>query len=233
MAIRQGWGMTELTCSATGWDPELVRGSTAAVGELMPNFSARIMKPDGSAEIREAGRPGELWVSGPTLMRGYWGRPDATRDTVVTDADGTRWLRTGDVAFVERYAPGGLWHVVDRLKELIKVRGNQVAPAELEALLLDNAGVADVAVVGVTIGGEEFPRAYVVQSPSPATRQSEKEIAAWMEDKVVHYKRLRGGVKFVDAIPKNPVSLVPFSPRGFPPPLSFLSGPHICIRRYA
>lgn len=170
----------------------------------MPNYQARIVKPDDGSEVTTPNIPGELWVSGPTLMKGYWNKPDATRDTVVVDADGTLWLKTGDIAYIEDYRPGGLWHVVDRLKELIKVKGNQVAPAELEAVLLENRGVADVAVVGVTINGEEVPRAYVM--PDPTVKQSEKDVAAWMEGKVVRYKHLRGGVKFVKAIPKNPVS---------------------------
>ncbi|EMR64540.1 putative 4-coumarate- ligase protein [Eutypa lata UCREL1] len=201
VAVRQGWGMTELTCSTMSWDPDMV-SSSGAVGELMPNCKARIVKPESAEEVTTPNVPGELWVSGPTLMKGYWDKPDATRSTVVVDADGTRWLRTGDIGYIEDYRPGGLWHVVDRLKELIKVKGNQVAPAELEAVLLENKGVVDVAVVGVTINGEEVPRAYIV--PDPAVKQSEKDVAAWMEGKVVHYKRLRGGVKFVEAVPKNP-----------------------------
>ena len=205
LRVRQGWGMTELTCSALHWDPNKI-GNPTAVGELMSNFKARIVRTDGT-EVTKGGETGELWVSGPTLMKGYWNKPEATAETVHIDPDGTRWLKTGDIAYIDKYEPGGLWHVVDRIKELIKVKGNQVAPAELEGVLLDNSGVADVAVVGVTINGEEYPRAYVV--PDPTVKQTEKDIAAWMESKVVHYKRLRGGVKFVDAIPKNPVSSFP------------------------
>ncbi|RYP83848.1 hypothetical protein DL770_005318 [Monosporascus sp. CRB-9-2] len=201
VTLHQGWGMTELTCTATGWDPNIISKS-GSVGELSPNCKARIMKVDGSGEITTANEPGELWISGPTLMRGYWNKPEATKETIAVDADGTRWLKTGDIAYVEQYGEGGLWHIVDRLKELIKVKGNQVAPAELEAVLLENKGVTDVAVVGVTINGEEAPRAYVV--PNPAAKQSERDIAKWMESKVVRYKWLLGGVKFVDAIPKNP-----------------------------
>lgn len=203
--VRQGWGMTEVTCTCTAWHPKAVIGQSTAVGEMMPNCKARIMRIDGPGEITKANETGEIWVSGPTLLKGYWKKPEATADSLHIDPDGTRWLKTGDVAYIEKYEPGGIVHVVDRIKELIKVKGNQVAPAELEALLLDNKGVSDVAVVGVTINGEEFPRAYVV--PNPEEKQTEQEIAKWMESKVVYYKRLRGGVKFVDAIPKNPVSL--------------------------
>jgi 4-coumarate--CoA ligase len=203
--IRQGWGMTEVTCTCMSWDPNVEGSVGAAVGELMPNCAARLVAADGS-EITRPNVPGELWVTGPTLLKGYWRNEAATRDTVVAGADGTRWLRTGDVAFVDRYGPGAIFSIVDRLKELIKVKGNQVAPAELEAVLLDNRDVADAAVVGVTIGGEEVPRAYVVKVAG--AKSSARDIARWMEDKVARHKRLKGGVAFVDAVPKNPVSFV-------------------------
>ncbi|KAI2605985.1 acetyl-CoA synthetase-like protein [Hypoxylon fragiforme] len=201
LRVRQGWGMTELTCTCTVWDP-YATGQSSAVGELMVNCKARIMKTDGSGEITKANENGEIWISAPTLLKGYWGKPEATASTLHIDPDGTRWLKTGDVAFVDKYEQGALIHIVDRMKELIKVKANQVAPAELEALLLDNRGVNDAAVVGVVINGEEAPRAYIV--PNPEKKQTEKEIAKWLESRVVYYKRLTGGVKFVDAIPKNP-----------------------------
>ncbi|KAK3945998.1 4-coumarate--CoA ligase-like 7 [Diplogelasinospora grovesii] len=210
LIVRQGWGMTEMTCTAMAWDPTLRRGkgnrdssSAGGVGEMMPGCSAKLMALDGSnSEITEAKVRGELLVSGPNMMRGYWRKPEATRETIVTDADGTRWLKTGDIAYVDDYRPGGIFHVVDRLKELIKVKGNQVAPAELEAILLEKPDITDAAVIGVTIKGEEVPRAYVVMDPkSKATPQ---EVADWMAGKVTRYKRLKGGVVFTDAIPKNP-----------------------------
>lgn len=201
--LTQGWGMTEVTCTCMAWDINALKPS-AGVGELMPNCSAKIMDLDGTTEILEANKTGELWVSGPTLLSGYWKKPEATRETVAVDKDGTRWLKTGDVGFIEEYKAGGIWHVVDRIKELIKVKGNQVAPAELEGVLLDHPAVTDAAVVGVTIDGEEYPRAYIEKTPG--TKATEKEIAEWMASKVTRYKRLNGGVVFVDVIPKNPVS---------------------------
>ncbi|GKT60406.1 4-coumarate-CoA ligase [Colletotrichum tofieldiae] len=155
LIVRQGWGMTEVTCTAMTWDPTRLERSSS-VGELMPNYQGKLVGEDGK-EITEAKVPGELWVTGPTVMRGYWRNPKATEETIVTDADGNRWLRTGDVAYVADYSEGGLFFIVDRMKELIKVKGNQVAPAELEALLLERQDVADAAVIGVTINGEEFP----------------------------------------------------------------------------
>jgi acyl-CoA synthetase (AMP-forming)/AMP-acid ligase II len=200
--VRQGWGMTEVTCTCMAWDPMTRIGTSAGVGELLPNFKAKLMSVDGKTAVEKAGEQGELWVTGPTLMSRYWRKPEATNDTIVVDSDGTRWLKTGDIAFIEEYRPGGIFHVVDRVKELIKVKGNQVAPAELEGILLENSDVMDAAVVGVTINGEEMPRAYVVRRPGSSV--SEQDVAKWMEGKVTRYKRLKGGVAFTDAIPKNP-----------------------------
>lgn len=207
VVVRQGWGMTEVTCTCLSWDPTKVEGpghstDISGVGELMPNARARIMNLDGVTEITTPKTPGEIWVTGPTLMRGYWNKPAATAETIVVDAEGTRWLRTGDIGYVDEYEPGGTFHIVDRLKELIKVKGNQVAPAELEAVLLERHDVVDAAVVGVTIKGEELPRAYVVLAEG--SRATPEEVAEWMAGKVARHKQLRGGVVFTDEVPKNP-----------------------------
>lgn len=196
--------MTEVTCTALGWDPRLEATETTAVGELMPNFYAKLVETDGSDRpITEANKRGELWVSGPTMLKGYWNNPQATNATIVYDKEeNRRYLRTGDIAYVERYEAGTPFHVVDRLKELIKVKGNQVAPAELESVLLQRPDIIDVGVVGVTIKGEEYPRAYVVLAPGVKT--TGEDIVKWIEPKVAKYKQLKGGVAIVDAIPKNP-----------------------------
>lgn len=137
-----------------------------------------------------------------SLMKGYWRNPAATKEIFVDSPDG-RWMRTGDIAYVN---DKGYFFIVDRMKELIKVKGNQVAPAELEALLLEHPKVQDACVVGVTIKGEEVPRAYVVlQGGEKGDRRVEKEIMKWMEKRVSRHKWLSGGVGFADAVPKNPV----------------------------
>lgn len=210
LAVRQGWGMTEVTCTCLAWDPLRMRDSAdiSGVGELMPNTRARIMELDGKTEITVGRKPGEIWVTGPTMMKGYWNRPEATAETVLTDPrTGTRWLRTGDIGYVDEYRPGGTFHIVDRLKELIKVKGNQVAPAELEAVLLERPDIVDAAVVGVTIKGEEMPRAYVVMAAESNTTPD--EVAAWLAGRVARHKQLRGGVVFTTEVPKNPVSSDP------------------------
>ena len=129
----------------------------------------------------------------------YWKNPKATEETLTEDG----WLKTGDIAYVDQE---GCFFIVDRKKELIKVKGNQVAPAELEALLLEHPAIADVAVIGQqTEDGDEKPRAFVVRQPDAESQKvTKEEIAKFVEGKVVRYKRLAGGVDFIDVIPKNP-----------------------------
>ncbi|KAL5330555.1 hypothetical protein ACEPPN_000073 [Leptodophora sp. 'Broadleaf-Isolate-01'] len=194
--LKQGWGMTEVTCSMLGWDPR-VPVNSSSVGELNPNCSAKIMSPDGKTEV-SPGERGEIWVQGPNVMKGYWRNASATNEIFVDGPDG-RWMRTGDIAYVDE---GGRFFVVDRMKELIKVKGNQVAPAELEGLLLEHPELVDACVVGVTVGGEEMPRAYVVRKEGG--KVSEEEVKRWLAERVSKTKRLTGGVAFVDAVPKNP-----------------------------
>jgi 4-coumarate--CoA ligase len=193
-AIYQGWGMTELTCTGTFSHPE--NNDVASVGETATNGKIKLM--DGDREVTEPDTPGELWWTGPTVMRGYWCRPDATAETIVTDDNGDRWIRTGDLAKVDKYAPGAQIYIVDRLKDLIKSRGYQVAPAELEGIIFDHKDVVDVSVVGVTVNGDEVPRAYVVRRGNV----TEAELVEYVNAKVAKYKWLRGGVAFVDAIPR-------------------------------
>lgn len=108
----------------------------------MPNCLARIVSSSG-VDL-PANTPGELLISAPNICKGYYENPKATKETFTEDG----WLRTGDVAY---YTPTGKWHIVDRMKELIKVKGNQVAPAELENVVIEMGGVGDVAVVGVVV----------------------------------------------------------------------------------
>ncbi|KAK8163678.1 4-coumarate-CoA ligase 2 [Phyllosticta citrichinensis] len=193
--VKQGWGMTETTCTVTTFHP-LARSDSASIGQLMPNCEAKIVDEAGN-EVAQ-GERGEIWVHAPQVMKGYWNKPEATAETLTADG----WLKTGDIAYAD--AEGYLF-IVDRKKELIKVKGNQVAPAELEALLLDHPAIADVAVIGVPAPDnelEEQPRAYVVRSPG--TNASADDVAQFIAQRVARHKRLTGGVRFVEAIPKNP-----------------------------
>jgi 4-coumarate--CoA ligase len=175
-----------------GWHPE-EHSDSFSVGELNANCEAKVVDEEGVNEVPK-GERGEVWVRAPNVMKGYWGRPEATRECLTPDG----WLKTGDIAYIDE---NNRFYIVDRKKELIKVKGNQVAPAELEALLLDHPAVADVAVIGVTIEHEEYPRAYVVRSEGATA--TEKDIMDWMNKHVTRHKRL-ADVRFCDAIPKNP-----------------------------
>ncbi|KAG9194161.1 4-coumarate--CoA ligase [Alternaria panax] len=195
--VKQGYGMTEVTCAATTFHPSIYSDSFS-VGEILANCEAKIVLDDDGKIEAPQGERGEVWVRGPNVMKGYWNKPDATKETLTED----RWLKTGDVAYVDKH---NHFFIVDRKKELIKVKSLQVAPAELEALLLDHADVQDAAVIGVTANGDELPRAYIVpQSQDKATRETAENIKNWLAERVSRHKRLEGGVHFVDAIPKNP-----------------------------
>ncbi|RDW62422.1 hypothetical protein BP6252_11855 [Coleophoma cylindrospora] len=193
--VRQGWGMSEALCITLCWheqDPS--KESSISVGKLLPGGEAMILNDKG-VEL-PVGERGELWMRGPNVMKGYWKNPKATSDTLTKDG----WLRTGDIAYVDE---DDKFYIVDRIKELIKVRGAQVAPAELEALLLEHPLLLDAAVIGAKgIGEEEYPRAYVVRREGATI--TEKDIVEFVSSKVSKVKRLTGGVRFVDSVPKNP-----------------------------
>ncbi|KAK3070047.1 hypothetical protein LTS18_000155, partial [Coniosporium uncinatum] len=191
--VKQGWGMTEITCTALSWHPE-EHSESFSVGELVPNSMAKIMAEDETHEVPR-GERGEIWIKAPNVMKGYWRKPEATRETLTEDG----WLKTGDIAYVDER---GRFYIVDRKKELIKVKGNQVAPAELEALLYEHPAVADAAVIGVPYNGDEAPRAYIVLAEGK--KATEEDINQWFEKRVTRTKRLTGGIKFVKSIPKNP-----------------------------
>jgi 4-coumarate--CoA ligase len=165
-----------------------------------------IMSADGTTEITARGPTarGELWIRGPNVMKGYWRNPTATASTLTPSG----WLKTGDIAYVDEH---GKFFIVDRIKELIKVKGQQVAPAELEALLLDHPAIADAAVIGLQQsteeeeGGEERPRAYIVLAPDERSQATAaEEIVRFVAKRVAPHKRITGGVVFLEAIPKNP-----------------------------
>ncbi len=135
---------------------------------MLPNQVCKLVDTETGEEITEIGedgmtRPGELWVKGPNVMLGYLNQPEATAETL--DADG--FLHTGDIAV---YHEGGYFSIVDRVKELIKYKGYQIAPAELEALLLSHPKVMDAAVIGVLDDDkQEIPKAFVVAAPELGT----------------------------------------------------------------
>lgn len=193
--VGQAYGMTELSPGTHVVPLDAMRDAPAGtVGKLIAGTEMRIVSLDDPDKDLEAGESGEILIRGPQIMKGYLGRPDATADMI----DGDGWLHTGDVGRVD--ADGWLF-VVDRVKELIKYKGFQVAPAELEALLLTHPGIADAAVIGVyNDDGNEVPHAYVVRQPT-SPELAEGEIAMYVAERVAPYKRVRG-VTFVDAVPR-------------------------------
>jgi 4-coumarate--CoA ligase len=190
--VVQGYGMTELSpvshiTTPGGFKP-------GSVGVTAPNTETMIVDP-ATGQPQGIDVDGEVWVRGPQVMKGYLNNPEATAATI--DDDG--WLHTGDIGHVD--ADGHLY-IVDRLKELIKYKGFQVAPAELEGLLLTHPAVADAAVVGVPDEeAGEVPVGYVVVKPDQTVTES--ELRAFIADLVASYKRL-SRVVFLDAIPKSP-----------------------------
>jgi acyl-CoA synthetase (AMP-forming)/AMP-acid ligase II len=187
--VAQGFGMSE--GAATFAINPLDAPRPGSAGRLLPGTEARIVDPDGGGDLGP-GRTGELWLRGPQVMRGYRGNPAATAATV--GADG--WLRTGDLC---RFDDDGYLFVVDRLKELIKYKGYQVAPAELEQVLAAHPAVADAAVVP-----RPDPEAGEVPVAHVALRgeASAEELQAWVAERVAPYKRLRA-VRFTDQVPRS------------------------------
>lgn len=197
--FQEGYGMTEAS-PVTHVTPrsKFVKGST---GVAIPNTLTKIVDLSTGKTLLPNGGEGELCVKGPQVMKGYYKNEEATRETI--DPDG--WLHTGDIARMD--ADQNVF-IVDRLKELIKVKGLQVAPAELEDLIRQLPDVADVAVVGMPVDSAagEAPRAFVVVPPgSPLTL---KAIQDFVESKVPAHKKLSGGLEFVDAIPRSPAGKI-------------------------
>ncbi|RKP40357.1 hypothetical protein BJ085DRAFT_18848 [Dimargaris cristalligena] len=200
LVVSQGYGMTELS-PATLVTP-INNPYRASTGILVSSMEGKIV--DEAGHELPPNEIGELWVRGPNVMKGYLNNPQAT--AAILDADG--FLHTGDLGHVNER---GFVFISDRLKELIKYKGFQVAPAELEALIISHPKVLDVAVVGTYDFNHatEVPKAFVVLRGQeiPATEAFKKvlaqEITQFVHDNVAAHKRLRGGVEFMTEVPKN------------------------------
>jgi acyl-CoA synthetase (AMP-forming)/AMP-acid ligase II len=189
-AVAQGFGMTESSGVVSTNHRDTIRAGSS--GRLLPGTQARIVDPETGADLAR-GVTGEFWFRGPQAFKGYLNKPDATAGTLTSDG----WVRTGDIG---HFDADGYLYITDRLKELIKVKAFQVAPAELEALLLTNPAVADVAVIGrPDERAGEIPVAYVV-GRGAVDREA---IMSWVAERVVEYKQIRDVVPS-EAIPKSP-----------------------------
>ncbi|KAK7454411.1 hypothetical protein Landi51_03531 [Colletotrichum acutatum] len=188
---RQGWGMSEATMAVTLFAPDEFDPLHKGVGYILPNMQMKIVDDDGR-EVA-CNEEGEALIRGPNVFKGYYKNSSASEEAWTKDG----WLKTGDIVSIQE---SGLLTIVDRKKELIKVKGFQVAPAELEGHLLEHEGVKDCAVIRVTREGQEHPQAHVVPKDSNLTAES---ILKFMESRLSAHKRLTGGIVFTEAIPKS------------------------------
>ncbi|MBI2724354.1 MAG: AMP-binding protein [Chloroflexi bacterium] len=190
-AVMQGYGLTE-SSPLTNVNP-LSSPREGTVGPAIADTRQKIVSLETGEELG-AGEVGELLTFGPQVMQGYWRRPDATEETLTPDG----WLRTGDIASAE---PDGYIRIHDRKKEMIKYKGYQVAPAELESVLMEHPGVRDAAVIPKADDeAGEVPKAFVV--PREAGLDLD-EVLAFVASRVAPYKKIRH-IEIVDSIPKNP-----------------------------
>ncbi|GAK67619.1 phenylacetyl- protein [Moesziomyces antarcticus] len=195
--VKQGWGMTELTLA--GLDPSSGQQTPGSVGCLIPSTLAKVVDVE-SGEPVEPGQRGELLIKGDQVFSGYLANEAETKASFTADG----FFRTGDVVIVD--ARTGEFSIVDRMKELIKYQGFQVAPAELEGLLVTQPSVAAAAVVGRydREAATELPCAFVELSPSVSGQDAKQVVAqidAFVRSKVSHHKFLRGGIHVVDKVP--------------------------------
>jgi acyl-CoA synthetase (AMP-forming)/AMP-acid ligase II len=200
--LKQGYGMSELSPVASLVPDDGLRPGTGTVGPPVASMSFKIIDLE-TGEVLPPGEEGELCCKGPNVMKGYLNNDAATAGCL--DEEG--WLQTGDIGFLTEE---GYLTITDRLKELIKYKGFQVAPAELEDMLLSHPKIIDAAVIPrLDDEAGEVPLAFVVLSPAAVEAGGEgaptpEEIAAFVAAKVAPHKQLRGGVMVIDAIPKSP-----------------------------
>lgn len=213
----QALGMTETSCLLAKFDGRTF-DDTGSVGPFVPDLDIKLVDDDDK-DITAWGVTGELCVRGPIVVKGYFENEEGTKKS--WDKDG--FYHSGDMAYGD--GKTGKWYIVDRKKvvfsypaantwrltirqELIKVRGFQVAPPEVEGVLLDHPGIQDAAVIGIVPPGpegegSELPRAYVVRKPGTGDKITEEEVRAHVAQRLAKYKWLEGGVAFIDAVPRT------------------------------
>ncbi|KAK2689096.1 hypothetical protein V3481_006242 [Fusarium oxysporum f. sp. vasinfectum] len=199
VAVRQAWGMTETTSCLTVTPPNLSTWSNASkVGKLVPGTEIRVVDPDTGEDVA-AGNVGEIWAKGPQVTMGYLDRPEETAASYLEDG----FFKTGDLGSIDNE---GFITIHDRIKEMIKVRGHAVAPAELEDLLHGHPKVKDAAIIGIPDDySGETPRAFVVLAGGVhGGPEVVKELQEFVAARKAKHKRLSGGVEFMDQIPKSP-----------------------------
>lgn len=194
--IKQGYGLTETSPTAYMGPWETWREKVGSVGLLLANQEAKYMSPEEKEVAR--GEIGELWVRGPNIFKGYLNNAEGTANALTADG----YFKTGDVGYEDK---DGYFYMTDRVKELIKYKGFQVPPAELEGLLMSHPRIEDAAVLGVYDEAQatEVPRAYLVPKGQTGGDELAKEITAWMKERTANHKHLRGGIRFIEEVPKS------------------------------
>ncbi|HEX8491803.1 MAG TPA: AMP-binding protein [Pyrinomonadaceae bacterium] len=194
--MRYGYGQTEVSPLSHMSAEEDTEAGAGSVGYCLPNTECKVMDTETGAELGP-NETGELWTRGPQVMKGYLNQPEATAATI--DADG--WLHTGDIGYADE---DGHFYIVDRLKELIKYKGLQVAPAELEAVLLSHPAIADAAVIPFPDDeAGEIPKAFVVLK----AEASAEEIMSFVAERVAPHKKIRR-VEKIEQIPRSPAGKI-------------------------
>ncbi|KAI6009855.1 AMP binding protein [Pisolithus marmoratus] len=216
--IAQAYGLTETSPTVTMLPVERANDRVGSVGIVLPNLEVRLIREDAGEALTDIEGAGEMWVRGPTIMKGYLNNPTATTASITSDG----WFKTGDIAVRDSE---GFFTIVDRRKELIKYKASNVhswlfspwlrpprclvvPPAELESILFQHPDVADAAVIGVHNEEEatELPRAYVVPAravPGKDTLSFALGMQSWVASRVAPHKKLRGGIVFVEQVPKS------------------------------
>ncbi|KAK9761078.1 hypothetical protein K7432_014279 [Basidiobolus ranarum] len=195
MKVSSIYGMTEVCGGFTFRDSSDLPSNS--VGVILPNMKVKIVDENGKA--LQVGEKGEICASGPSVMKGYFNNPSATCE--VFDEEG--FYRSGDIGYIDET---GALYVVDRIKEIIKYYNNQVAPAELEELLLIHSAISEAAVIGLYSEEQQtdLPCACVVLKDTyDAQPELANQITDYVDSRVTDYKRLRAGVVFVKEIPRN------------------------------
>ncbi|OYY64871.1 long-chain fatty acid--CoA ligase [Sphingomonas sp. 28-62-11] len=184
----EGYGLSE-TSGVVSANPYLGEGKTGTIGQPLPATRIRLVDKENPAHPVREGEPGEILVAGPQIMKGYWNRPDADADVFIIDADGTKWLRTGDVGQIDS---DGFVKIVDRLKDMIAVGGFKVFPSQIEAILYKHPAVKEALVIGIPDSYRgEHPRAYVTLNDGEEATGA--ALTAWLNPQL-------GKVEQVDSV---------------------------------
>ena len=206
----QSWGLTETSPLATAIPTSRMDKRDSGVGCIAPSMEFRFVDPETMIDVATnpdgSSQSGEIWCRGPNVTRGYYNNEAATKGSFHIDSDGTRWFRTGDIGRIDKE---GYVAIHDRIKEMIKYKGLQVIPSELEGKLIDHPDIEDAAVVGQWVDEKatELPVGFVVLNRQAKQKDHKTVIDgihSWLNPKIANHKRFRGGIYIVDQIPKSP-----------------------------